>query len=90
MFYQTYTALMPPSPCHPLAATQWSHLLVQLVCSVQHTLQCIVSGDDSAVFSALSLVTLTFEALILTFKLMQARNQTRLPCKFGANLFSRS
>ena len=35
----------------------------------------------------LSLVTLTFD---LTFKLVRARDQTRLPCEFGANPFSGS
>jgi len=33
----------------------------------------------------LSMVTLT-----LTFKLVRARDQTRLPCEFGANPFSSS
>jgi len=35
----------------------------------------------------LSLVTLT---LTLTFQLIRARDQTRLPCEFGTNLFSGS
>ena len=38
----------------------------------------------------LSLVTLTFEALTLTFKLVRARDQTCLPCEFVANQFTGS
>jgi len=91
MFYQTYT-LMPPITLSPPGCDAMvpSPAALGLQCTT-HVLQCIVSvGDDSAVFPALSLVTLTFETLILTFKLVQARDQTRLPCKFGANLFSHS
>ena len=46
---------MDPSPAAPLLRTV-------------RTLQCIASGDDSAVFTVLSLVTY--------LKLVQARNQT--------------
>jgi len=49
-----------PSPHHPPAATEWRHLLLHdVICSVQHmahALQCIVNGDDSAVFRFFSLV----------------------------------
>ena len=49
-----------------------------------NALQCIVNGDDSAVFPVLSLVTLTFDLDI------QTRDQSHLVCEFGANPFSDS
>jgi len=36
----------------------------------------------------LSLVTLNFEVLTLTFNLVRARDQIHLPSEFGADLFS--
>ena len=55
-----------------------------------HALPCIINWDNSAVF--LSFVPGDFDLwpLTLTFKFVRARDQTRLRCKFGANLFSRS
>jgi len=44
---------MVPSPAAPLLR-------------MAHALQCIVNGDDSAVFPVLSLVTLTFDLDIQT------------------------
>jgi len=71
MFFQTQTARKPPKvpvtvhSHHPVtsAATEWCRLLLYLICSVRHTpYQCIVSGDDAAVFFPfLSLATLTFD-----------------------------
>jgi len=57
-----------------------------LHCTV-HALQCTVNGDDAAVFHFCPWWPWP---LTLTFKLIRARNQTRLPCEFGTNLFSGS
>jgi len=35
-------------------------------------------------------IEMSFGTLTMTFKLVWARNQTRLPCEFGTNLFSHS
>jgi len=63
MFYQTYTALKPPSACTPV--TPGGHGMVpsaaRILQRTAHALQCIVNGDDAAVFPVLSLVTLTFD-----------------------------
>jgi len=87
--YQTYTARKPLSVCNPITLSlpgsygmdpPAAHILQHTA----HALQCTVNGDNSAVFFVfLSLVT-------LTFKLVQVRDQTRLPCKLGANPFSGS
>ena len=48
-----------------------------------HASQCLVNGDDAAVFPVLSLVTMTFDLDIHI-------DQTRLPGEFGANPFGSS
>jgi len=91
MFYQTYTTRKQPKV--PVTVqhsrqpvTPGSHRMVlsaaahDLPCTA-HESQCIVNGDDTAVspFCPWWLWPLT-----LTFKLVRARDQTRLPCEFGA------
>ena len=48
-------------------------------------IKCMQAAEKAEKCRVLSLVTLT-----LTFKLVRVRDQTRLPCKFGANPFSSS
>ena len=55
---------MVPSPAAPLLRTV-------------HALQCFVSGDDSAVFTVLSLVTLNFDLDIQT-RLSEGPNTSSL------------
>ena len=65
------------TPITPTPATEWSHLLLHdIICSERVTVHFQWGGN-------LSLMT-------LTFKLIPARDQTRLSCEFGAYPFSGS
>ena len=77
-----------PSPRHPPAVTAWSGLLLAdvILQHMVHALQCIVNGDDAAVFPFCPWWPWP---LTLTFKLVLVTDQIQLPCKFGTNLFSR-
>jgi len=74
-----------PMLCTPI--TLWQRWNGPVCCWITlfaaSALQCIVNGDIHRKPCFLSLVTLT-----LTFKLIQARDQTSLPCEFGTNSFS--
>ena len=53
MFYQTYTTHKPPSACTPVTPGCDAMVPSPAACGLQrtaHTLQCIVNGNDSAVF----------------------------------------
>jgi len=94
MFYQTYTARKPPSACTPVtpsppAATQWFRLLLHLCC-VRRTHYNALSMKITQQFSRFCPWWPWLWPLTLTFKLVRARDQTRLPCKFDANPFSGS
>jgi len=47
------------------------------------------ASERAEKYRVLSLVNMTFD-LWPTFKVLRASDQTRLPCEFGANPFSRS
>jgi len=72
----------------PPAAMEWSRLLlVDVICSVRRrrpwwrlTMHCQRAGRPLSWPSPLTLI----------FKLVRARDQTRLPCEFGTNPFSDS
>jgi len=83
MFYQTYIARRPPQS--PPAATEWSVCFCMTLFAVSAFHSVAVGGDGSAqrVF-----VPGDLDLLTLTFKLVRAKDQTRLFCEFGANLFS--
>jgi len=76
MFYQTYTARktpkVPVTVDSRYPVTPGGHhgmVSSAAVRNLQHTahaLQCIVNGDDAAVFPVLSLTTLTFDLDIQT------------------------
>jgi len=78
MFYQTYTARKPPSACTPVtptppAATQWSRLLLNLVCSIRRKRSNAWSLGTTQQFSVCwSLVTLTFDLWPWHSELIQA------------------
>jgi len=72
MFYQTYIARKPLKvpvtmhSRHPVTRAPGGDGMVPSVVArhlqrMAHALQCIVTGDDSAVYPVLSLVTLTFD-----------------------------
>jgi len=70
MFYQTYTARKPPKVPVTLHSrhriTPGGHGMVPSPAGrhlhrTVHALECIVNGDDAAVFPVLSLVTMTFD-----------------------------
>ena len=73
-------------PVTPPAATEWCRLMLDdVICSVRRTRRLTMGMTQQ--FSRFCPWCLWH--LTLTFKLVRARLQTRLLCKFGANPFSR-
>jgi len=98
MFYQTYTARKPLSACTAVTLSPRPRLRRNGVvcCCLQrtaHALLCIVNGDDSAVFFCFFCPwwpwPSTFDRDIQTLP-SEGGDQTRFPCKLGANPFNRS
>ena len=84
---------------HPLAAMEWSRLLLHdITCSDHVTMrhaaeQTIASlpGWGTGLMKVHNVLCPWLSGpLTLTFKLVRARDQTRLPCEFGANPLSGS
>jgi len=77
-------------PVTPPPASQWSRLQLHILCSVWCMLSIALSMGWLSSFSFFVPVNLDLLPFTLTFKLPWARDETRLPCKFGANPFSLS
>jgi len=92
VFYQTHTACKPPSACTAVNLSPPkcdTMLLSATACSIRCKPCYALSMGMTPHFFVFFCPWWPWP-LTLTFRLVRARDQTRLTCKFGTNPFSRS
>ena len=84
MFYQTETARSRAAQSHHPRHRRNGSVCFCMTLFAASALQCIFNGEEICPGD------LDLSPLTLTFKLTRAKDQTRLPCEFGANPLSGS